>query len=112
MSDVYEDEGVNVVFKAKGNLREMFDHVHQVYGVNKSEQAKYLLDMLVNTKLTTFGGESQLDDYLRIVHGLIVGKLRAKQIDLEWQVRMKQTEIESINIELGGINQEIGERNE
>ena len=109
MSDVYEDEGVNVVFKAKGNLREMFDHVHQVYGVNKSEQAKYLLDMLVNTKLT---GESQLDDYLRIVQGLIVGKLRAKQIDLEWQVRMKQTEIESINIELGGINQEIGERNE
>tara|TARA_B100000780_G_scaffold203292_1_gene144283 strand:- start:59 stop:391 length:333 start_codon:yes stop_codon:yes gene_type:complete len=109
MSDVYEDEGVNVVFKAKGNLREMFDHVHTVYGVNKSEQAKYLLDMLVNTKLT---GESQLDDYLRIVQGLIVGKLRAKQIDLEWQVRMKQTEIESINIELGGINQEIGDRNE
>ena len=75
-SKLYENRGLNVTFKAHGDLREMLDYAHKEYGVNKSEQAQYLMETLIATELT---GKNQIDDYLRIIKGLIIRKLKAKQ---------------------------------
>jgi len=98
-SKLYENRGLNVTFKAHGGLREMLDYAHKEYGVNKSEQAQYLMETLIATELT---GENQMDDYLRMIKGLIIRKLRTKQSELEFQISLREEAIQSINIELGG----------
>ena len=97
-SKLYENRGLNVTFKAHGDLREMLDYAHKEYGVNKSEQAQYLMETLIATELT---GKNQIDDYLRIIKGLIIRKLKAKQSELELEISLREEAIQSINIELG-----------
>jgi len=107
-SKLYENRGLNVTFKAHGGLREMLDYAHKEYGVNKSEQAQYLMETLIATELT---GENQMDDYLRMIKGLIIRKLRTKQSELEFQISLREEAIQSINIELGGDDCETKDDN-
>jgi|TARA_R110000751_G_scaffold256736_1_gene356141 predicted DNA-binding transcriptional regulator AlpA len=103
-SKLYENKGLNVTFKVHGGLREMLDYAHKEYGVNKSEQAQYLMETLIANELT---GENQMDDYLRMIKGLIIRKLRTKQSELEFQISLREEAIQSINIELGDADCQI-----
>ncbi len=102
--ELWENRGLNVVFKAHGTLRDLLTHVHNVYGINKSDQAQYLLEQMVATELV---GESQLDDYLRKMQGLLLDKLRAKRIDFEFQIELKQKEVDKLTIKLSESNGDI-----
>jgi hypothetical protein len=102
--ELWENRGLNVVFKAHGTLRDLLTHVHNVYGINKSDQAQYLLEQMVATELV---GESQLDDYLRKMQGLLLDKLRAKKIDFEFQIELKQKEVDELTIKLSENNGDI-----
>jgi len=63
------EPGLNITFQATGTLLDMLDHVHQVYGINKSEQTTFLMASLMTPLISR---NAQIANYLTILKKLIL----------------------------------------